>query len=413
MENNTGELVKDNLIPNVLRYEDRVADMYLKLTGLSQNGAILDDRNINKGKSFGWWKNYFESEMVDEDGRKDFGIVVSVFDSLSSGKDKIHKGKHLLSFDSSSPDYEQNKRNKEKFYELNETRIGIKNGLIDAMGENGKEVWKFLEETELSRLLLMSHAGLIKEDYRNLEIIDGLKRKINSEKGKHFLNYLGERIKDRNFVNDDIGNSFILEIFAQECREISKKGRDNLEELGVPKIKEEVYDEYRGGGYKLGRPGVEEFDRMVWSMMKNGEIQIKGKNGTDVGIKSGVLENKKFVNLTNNWGRDNNFKIKDEIMGAMERVCLNYYLSAGNGMRMKEYFGEAMESVVHNPGFVIGRPLGAVFLETTKDWFVKEKWSSAYKEMAKSLHPDHGGDEEKFKKKEPAYKILKEITFLN
>ncbi len=409
-----GELVKDKIISNMPTYEDRVADMYLKLTGLSQKGAILDDRNINKGKSFGWWKNYFESEMVDKDGRKDFGIVVSVFDSLSSGKDKIHKGKHLLSFDTSNPDYEQNKRNKEKFYELNETRIAIKNGLIGAVGENGKEVWKFLEETELSRLLLMSQAGLIKEENKNFERIDGLKRKINSEKGKHFLNYLRERIKDRNFVNDDIGNSFILEIFAEECREISKKEKGGIGELGVPKIKEEVYDEYRGGGYKLGRPGVEEFDRMVWSMMKNGDIQIREKDGVDVSVNKKVLENKKMVDITNNWGNGaSNFRFKDEIKGAMERVCLNYYLSVGSGMTMDQYFGKAVESIVHNPGFIIGKPLGAVFLATTRDWFVKEKWSSGYREMAKNYHPDHGGDEEKFKKKEPAYKILKDITFFD
>jgi hypothetical protein len=412
MENNMGELVKDKIISNVPRYEDRVADMYLKLTGLSQKGTILDDRNINKGKSFGWWKNYFESEMVDKDGRKDFGIVVSVFDSLSSGKDKIHKGKHLLSFDSSNPDYEQNKRNKEKFYELNETRIAIKNGLIGAVGENGKEVWKFLEETELSRLLLMSQAGLIKEENKNFERIDGLRGKINSEKGKHFLNYLRERIKERNFVNDDIGNSFILEIFAEECKEISKKEKDGLGELGVPKIKEEVYDEYRGGGYKLGRLGVEEFDRVVWSMLRKGEIQIWGKKATEVKFSPKIVFDDNLNKISKQWNKGW-VNLRREVKGAMERICLNYYLSVGAGMTMDQYFGKAVESIVHNPGFIIGKPLGAVFLEETRDWFVKEKWSSSYREMAKNYHPDHGGDEEKFKKKEPEYKVLKEITFFD
>lgn len=170
------------------------------------------------------------------------------------------------------------------------------------------------------------------------------------------------------------------------------KGLEDIVE-GVPQMDESVYTEYRGGGFKNGRVGIEIFDRAVGFLLKNNLIKFD-KNGmnpelVDSSEAGEIMNNLRTV--AGNWcGRkgaiDSEMMVR-EFYAGIERWGMNLMkdFEKNPSLRSTDYIADD-SNWMENPG-VNDFQIGLVLTEETRN-SVSRSADSRFRKKLPEYHRD-------------------------
>lgn len=179
----------------------------------------------------------------------------------------------------------------------------------------------------------------------------------------------------------------------------------------VPPLEPQVYKDYRGGGFELGRHKIQDFDRAIIRLLKSGKLVFDaGDRQTITTSKDSTREDfAALKQLIDTWGQGNpktSEAFAKEIACSAERIYLHHELRSKlddtdpkyeRTEDLAKYFGSATPGVLKNPGVIMS--LGLILTNNTRR-FVDQKPTigdneknrsyikNKQRELAKTYHPD-------------------------